>query len=53
MAKPKPDKSPREKLVDLRKSGYKGPIDQDGRKAGCLVCGRMSCTRQGFAGRCS
>jgi hypothetical protein len=37
----------------LRDSGYKGPIDQDGYPAGCLVCGKAECPRQGFAGKCS
>lgn len=41
------------KFFDLRESGYKGSIDQDGNKAGCLVCDRPECTRQGFAGKCS
>lgn len=40
------------KFYSLRESGYTGPIDQDGNKAGCLMCGRMSCSRQGFAGKC-
>lgn len=40
------------RFYDLRESGYKGPIDQDGYKAGCLVCGKMSCSREGFSGRC-
>ena len=40
------------KFYALRDSGYKGPIDQDGNKAGCLVCNRMGCTRRGFAGKC-
>lgn len=41
------------KFFRLRESGYKGAIDQDGNKAGCLMCGKENCTRQGFAGRCS
>jgi hypothetical protein len=49
----KPESKADRKFFDLRESGYKGPIDQDGNKANCLVCDRPGCTRQGFAGRCS
>jgi hypothetical protein len=49
----KPETTTDRKFFDLRESGYKGPIDQDGNKAGCLICDRMDCTRQGFAGKCS
>lgn len=38
----------------LRDSGYRGPVDQDGNKANCLVCDQPDCTgRRGFQGECN
>lgn len=38
----------------LRDSGYKGPIDQGGNKAPCLICDQSDCTgRRGFEGKCN
>lgn len=49
----KPETKADRKFFDLRESGYKGPIDQDGNKANCLVCDKPGCTRRGFAGKCN
>lgn len=49
----KPETEADRKFFDLRESGYKGGIDQDGNKVPCFSCQRPECTRRGFAGKCS
>ena len=40
------------RFYDLRESGYKGRIDQNGRKGVCLACGKSGCTA-GLTEKCN
>jgi hypothetical protein len=47
-----PETAKDKRFFDLRESGYKGWIDQDGRKANCPSCGSSKCTA-GLTERCN
>ncbi len=47
-----PETEKERKFFDLRESGYKGWIDQDGRAAVCPSCGKPTCTA-GLTEKCN